>query len=786
MNSKGSGDADSAPDQTGDVITQVQNHLRDISDFVAKGVEHLQVAELHLLALESKPNDSEALAALYRVFRSIKRTAAVLRLGKIEDYAAEFLELTKRAVEAEIEMDGGHIDRCFDAVDILKRHLQYVRETAASGSPLIGPRTLAKLRAPVESMGPLGRVTLDEIDQRKLIGMRLGDILVSEGIASRAEIEATRREQETGHTGMRIGDVLFEQVKVPRYQLERAEQTQKEDPDSGRMGEILVAMGAVAPSDVDQALEKQQHATTPKIGEMLVRSGRVSAKTIAHTVRKQGFIRDTLRYGLASMAARFAPFAPQIASGVDARGRLTGELAPYRNFVDRVSAYLGAADIRLLALESDPHDGEALRELHRVFHGITRMADFLKLKDIHAFSRATDLLINKANQRDIELVGPVLDVALDAVAVLERHVDYVDEAVESGEPMKREKDLPAYIACVRATADGDRQGMTTVSLAPAASGKHLGEILVESGAVSTRDLYLTLEEQSREPEPLRLGDILIEEAKASPDQIQEAVTAQREDPSQGKIGDILVSWGILERTDIDAALERQLHPPRPRLGTLLVRSGRVSARKVAQALRSQRVGMAAPTAAALMATTIMIPHAQAHADTAVAGGSVVVSLSGDAQDTDGDGLPDAAEETLGTDASSADTDQDLIDDAWEIHSGLSPTDASDAEGDLDQDRVTNLEEYELGTSPLERDSDADGFWDGIELDRGTDPAKSDSQPYSGVYADVDRDGKTDVIDLQHVINAALGLATPVPANVNQVGGVNALDIQAAINAVLGK
>ena len=68
-----------------------------------------------------------------------------------------------------------------------------------------------------------------------------------------------------------------------------------------------------------------------------------------------------------------------------------------------------------------------------------------------------------------------------------------------------------------------------------------------------------------------------------------------------------------------------------------------------------------------------------------------------AEDTDGNGLPDA----------------------WEMfyfgHLGVDP------KADPDNDGLTNLQEFRTGTSPLNSDTDGDGIPDGIEVRLGTNP-----------------------------------------------------------------
>jgi len=71
-------------------------------------------------------------------------------------------------------------------------------------------------------------------------------------------------------------------------------------------------------------------------------------------------------------------------------------------------------------------------------------------------------------------------------------------------------------------------------------------------------------------------------------------------------------------------------------------------------------------------------------------------------DTDGDGLANNVD---------LDDDGDGIPDVWELTYGLEPTDASDADTDLDQDGLSNFEEFLAGTLPNNNDSDDDGIKD---------------------------------------------------------------------------
>jgi hypothetical protein len=93
-------------------------------------------------------------------------------------------------------------------------------------------------------------------------------------------------------------------------------------------------------------------------------------------------------------------------------------------------------------------------------------------------------------------------------------------------------------------------------------------------------------------------------------------------------------------------------------------------------------------------------------------------------DPDNDGLINTEEFTYGTNPQAADTDDDCMSDGWEVEYGLNPLDSAGnngGEGDLDEDGLSNCEEYIAGTDPTDADTDDDGISDGDEIGNGTDP-----------------------------------------------------------------
>gem|GEM_PF-3305167 len=114
-------------------------------------------------------------------------------------------------------------------------------------------------------------------------------------------------------------------------------------------------------------------------------------------------------------------------------------------------------------------------------------------------------------------------------------------------------------------------------------------------------------------------------------------------------------------------------------------------------------------------------------------------------DTDSDGIDDDLEDpdsdeistlmefgVYGTNGLLFDTDDDGMNDKWEIVRGFNPLIfvmalgvAENPNADTDGDGLTNQEESEYGTDPNNNDTDNDGVNDSDEIDQGSNPLDSD-------------------------------------------------------------
>lgn len=152
-------------------------------------------------------------------------------------------------------------------------------------------------------------------------------------------------------------------------------------------------------------------------------------------------------------------------------------------------------------------------------------------------------------------------------------------------------------------------------------------------------------------------------------------------------------------------------------------------------------------------TIVKVHGERVDAETAVTGRS----LFSTAEDSDGDGLGDAAELELGTDPADFDSDDDGLADGDEVRGGFDPLDPDedgngvlDALDDPDADGLQNADEFATRADPFDFDTDDDGLGDGWEVSNGFDPARSDSDGdrVPDGDEDVDSDGLTILEELE--------------------------------------
>lgn len=112
-------------------------------------------------------------------------------------------------------------------------------------------------------------------------------------------------------------------------------------------------------------------------------------------------------------------------------------------------------------------------------------------------------------------------------------------------------------------------------------------------------------------------------------------------------------------------------------------------------------------------------------------------------DTDEDGYFDGEEIKKGynpTGEGRLDADKDQVYDWWEQKFGFSDDDNNDAGQDIDNDGLSNLEEFLFQTDPRNADSDRDGISDKDESEITSNPMSISSSEIKNEESDADNDG----------------------------------------------
>ena len=124
-----------------------------LPEFCSEADEHLEAVDRHLLTLDARPTDAEALNAVYRAFHSIKGVASMLGLAEIQTLAHEAENLLNLARDGKVLLRGKPLDLVFASNDSLKRQIAEVRRWPSVGGRLTSdaavPALLADLRAAV-------------------------------------------------------------------------------------------------------------------------------------------------------------------------------------------------------------------------------------------------------------------------------------------------------------------------------------------------------------------------------------------------------------------------------------------------------------------------------------------------------------------------------------------------------------------------------------------------------------------------------------------------------------
>ncbi len=193
---------------------------------------------------------------------------------------------------------------------------------------------------------------------------------------------------------------------------------------------------------------------------------------------------------------------------------------------------LETVEVSLVDLEQDSTDPESINAVFRAFHTIKGVSSFLGFMRINRLAHRSENLLDKVRSGELAVDATIVDVILDAVDLLKRLIEGVQEAMEAGAPLDIGIDISTVV---------DR--LEAVQRPAAEDAPPLGEIMVADGAVTPRHVDAALETQRRHPEK-KIGRILVEAGAAEPRQVSAAL--QKQNKAAGSSVDLQVKVDTLK------------------------------------------------------------------------------------------------------------------------------------------------------------------------------------------------------------------------------------------------
>ncbi len=220
---------------------------------------------------------------------------------------------------------------------------------------------------------------------------------------------------------------------------------------------------------------------------------------------------------------------------------------------------LDRLDRELVDLERHAGNPETLASVFRTIHTIKGTCGFLGFNKLESVAHAGENLLSKLRDGQIQQNTEITTALLNLVDAVREILSNIE-----GSGIEGERDDAELIATLTrltrnesAGANGNRQESSTAgdsSTAAHASGSDaspvapIGNILIEQGAVSARQIERAVEQQAA-GDPRHLGEILVEHGAAKSGDIVDALQMQRSARASGTAADrtIRVNVGLLDK-----------------------------------------------------------------------------------------------------------------------------------------------------------------------------------------------------------------------------------------------
>ena len=217
-----------------------------VREFLVESGENLDRLDRELVILEQSPGDNEILASIFRTIHTLKGTSGFLQFTALESLAHVGENLLSRLRDGQLSLNPEITSELLAMVDAIREILASIETSGAEGTRNDRELIARLMRlyttptpAPVELPAAADSPPADDEDDAPSPPPRLGDLLIQKGMARPSEIADALEKQEQGD---------------PRH-----------------LGEILIQQNVVKPHEILEVLQVQQTTKTVGAGDATIR-----------------------------------------------------------------------------------------------------------------------------------------------------------------------------------------------------------------------------------------------------------------------------------------------------------------------------------------------------------------------------------------------------------------------------------------------------------------------------------------------------------------------------------
>ena len=404
----------------------LEGDLDLVKDFVQEATEHLDNCDIHLLTLETDPEESDALNAVFRAFHTIKGVSGFLGLDEIKQISHEAENLLDRARKKELLLVGDTIDVVFEAVDALKECVEAVRKALTTGEPIMPRENSGELIENIHQVLQGKKITTISREKPKKNIAKLGEIMVGSESVSEDSIQRALTLQKGPTEPVKVGEILVKYNVISSKQFEKVLELQKKEFPNKLIGELVVELGYATEEDIQNALEKQkQSQEPPKLGELLIQIGETDAKEVvqalrtqrAQTLTPQATIAEAIKVDanrldqLVDMIGELVIAESMVAREVELQGDLYTDLSRHVGQLDKITRELQlmAMSLRMIPIKS------TFQKMARLVRDLSKKTG--KLIEFHTSGEDTELdktVVDKIGDPLVHMVRNSVDHGIES------------------------------------------------------------------------------------------------------------------------------------------------------------------------------------------------------------------------------------------------------------------------------------------------------------------------------------------------------------------------------------